>query len=134
MSNWQKWRTMMDNKRRELERKALSGDIEAAAALERSLNRSGEGRLALFRRFIGETVYIEGARMNYYGQLSGVTGAPDGSPAELLFATLFRVGDWDENGPSVNRTQEMPCTAAHPGILPYAAIDQFSLVPSHWPK
>lgn len=118
-----------DTKRREMERAAALGDQEAAARLARDRNRVGEGRVSLLRRYVGRVVYIEGARMNYLGTLSGVTAGADGGPAELLFSALTRVGDWGRNGPNQAHCQDMPASEELPAMVPWAAVDQFSLSP-----
>ena len=122
----------MDNELRKLERLAATGDEEAAHKLERARNRFGESRVALLRKFVGRDVYVEGARLNYLGLLLGVTSAPDGSPAELLFSPLHRVGEWGREGPEENYTMEIPTEPGLPACIPWTAVDQFGLTP--WPQ
>ena len=123
-----------DTDRRELQRKLAADpdDQRSAHKLARLESRIGEGRLAFLRRFCGQFIYLEGARMNYLGTLMDVTGSPSGDPSELLFSRLQRVGDWGREGPDESRTMELPASEDHPQVVPWHSVDQFGLAPGGW--
>jgi len=124
---------MSDKRIRELEKAAAGGDTDAAAELERVRSRSFQDPMtAYFSKFIGKEIYIEGARMNYLGKLLGVAQAPDGQPTGLLMSPIQRVGDWSRTGPDHEHVMEMPSSEELPGLIPTAAIDQFSEAPKGW--
>lgn len=127
----------MDRGIRDLERRAAT-DPEAAAALVRERDRRAEtiedcSTLSIWRRFVGLRVYVEGARMNYVGDLLWVTAGPDGQPSLLVFSRLWRVGEWGRSGPDSRYTIEFPATEAHPQSISACAVDQGpGLMPWDW--
>jgi hypothetical protein len=124
---------MSDQEMQDLRRKAAIGDTEAGEQLERLKARMGASRVDRVRAFIGRRVYIEGARMNYIGILEAVTSDAQAAPAELWFSALIRVGEWNANGPRAQYCQEMPTEEGLYQCIPWNAIDNFGLLPNHWP-
>jgi hypothetical protein len=116
-----------DFDRRKAERNARANPADADA-VRRAGNMEFQGRLDLWRGYIGKRVYIEGARMNYVGKLEQVFAMADGGPGELVLTSLSRVGDWNEQGPRAEYTFLMPGTC----IVPVNAIDQFGEAPDGW--
>lgn len=123
--------TMSDKDRRKRERDAVVGGSEEARTFARDRERCLEGPLARLRRYVGRDVYLEGARMNYCGILLEVLADAAGDPAYLLFARLWRVGDWDRTGPAAAYAQLLPVEEGLPQWVPWGAVDGFGLAP--WP-
>ncbi len=126
---------MSDQARREAQRKLAQdqGDEAAQRQVARAEARSGHvTRVERLRRFVGRWVYVEGARMNYIGCLVAVTETYTGDPAELLLERLFRVGDWNADGPNDQHCYEMPTEEGLPAFLPWCAVDELNLCPAEW--
>lgn len=122
-----------DEDKRRAERAAwVDGDERAEAEVNHSLNRMGEGRLAMLRRYVGRWVYVEGARMNYVGILAGVTSLGNGDPAELLWERVWRMGDWNRTGPLTQNAMELTIERGLPQWTPWNAVDGFGLAPAGW--
>lgn len=102
---------------RRKERKAKTGDLNAAAEVERSRTRLGEGVLGFLQELVGKQIYVEGIRINYRGILEDVITYGDGSPAALV-GRWQRVSYFEKSGPNGSYTY----THTKPHLIPYEVV------------
>ena len=116
----------MDNRIRDLERRAATGDTEAQDRLMRLKARAGGGRHA---DKIGEWVAIDGVRDHYRGKLLGITELGAGkallhlSPCYFLESLASGSSDYP-----IHTTQDSPFD------LSSEVVGGISLQPKEWPK
>jgi len=80
--------------------------------------------------FMGEEIYIEGARMNYVGKLVSVQSSGNGTA--LWFDPLVRVGDWGRQGPEPGSCMTMG--NGKPAAIMLSSVEQFGLAIDGWLK
>ena len=122
---------MSDEKRQQRARDARAeGAVSAATAAD--LARTETTLVGYLRRYVGEWIYVEGARMNYVLHLIDVVADPLGLPLALVYDAGARVGDWGEDGPRAKYCISMPASAEVPRVLPWGAVDEVGICPPGW--
>lgn len=122
-----------DSRKREAARRTASdpSDTLAAAQAAAETERSGEPTdLRYLAELIGQPVYIEGSRMNYWGVLVAVHASPTGGPASLRLGSAYRLVNWTSTGPTVQE----PVGDGQDVLIPWSYVHMIGRAPARWPK
>lgn len=115
---------MSDEKRRKRERDAQAeGGTAALAGAHADRRRSGHGIAGFLDELIGQTIYVEGVRINYRGTLREVLYHADGMPAGLVMNPCQRVSYFQQTGPNTAYTY----THTEPRLVPYEVVHDVGL-------
>ncbi len=110
---------MSDERRQKAARDArAAGDGEAMARAEADRRRAGHGIAGFLDALVGQSIYVEGVRINYRGTLREVLYHADGAPAGLILAPCQRVSYFTQQGPNQSYTY----THTEPRLVPYEVV------------